>query len=204
MTRQLGPMQTFGERALEDSDCKRKAAVVAVDDTWLLGITGDDYHMVQEEWRLQQILFMGVSLGQSSVFGAWSKPALAELATCAASRVVQPGESLVAQGDSIEDVFVITSGQCKVLRRLAAPAAMVENLEVCVCVCVCVCVGYAGAHAVSMMWRHQTVGGALWMPDTEYEVIRNDDGSTDVAIALRHLGKFVALPAVSSPVVVPY
>ena len=139
MTRQLGPMQTFGERALEDSDCKRKAAVVAVDDTWLLGITGDDYHMVQEEWRLQQILFMGVSLGQSSVFGAWSKPALAELATCAASRVVQPGESLVAQGDSIEDVFVITSGQCKVLRRLAAPAAMVENLEVCVCVCVCVC-----------------------------------------------------------------
>ena len=70
--------------------------------------------------------------------------------------------------------------------------------------CVCVCVGYAGAHAVSMMWRHQTVGGALWMPDTEYEVIRNDDGSTDVAIALRHLGKCVALPAVSSPVVVPY
>jgi len=44
---QLGPMQTFGELALEDSDSKRKAAVVAVDETWLLGITGADYHMVQ-------------------------------------------------------------------------------------------------------------------------------------------------------------
>ena len=128
---QLGPMQTFGERALEDPDCKRKAAVVGVEDTWLLAITGKDYHSVQEEWRTQQIMFISKALSQSTVFGGWSPEAVNELSTHATVRVVQPGEVLVEQEAQIEDVFVVASGQCKAVRRLAVETDVVRSLEVC-------------------------------------------------------------------------
>lgn len=127
---QLGPMQTFGERALEDPDCKRKAAVVGVEDTWLLAITGKDYHIVQQEWRTQQIRFISKALAQSTVFGGWSPDAVSDLSTHATVRVVQPGEVLVEQGAQIEEVFVVASGQCKAVRRLGIETEVVRSLEV--------------------------------------------------------------------------
>ena len=44
---QLGPLQTFGELALDNPDCRRRASVVAAEDCTLVSITADEYILVQ-------------------------------------------------------------------------------------------------------------------------------------------------------------
>eukprot|EP00210_Caulerpa_lentillifera_P004142 g3948.t1 len=126
----LKPGDTFGELALTDPECKRKATIVCVSDCHLLILERDAYlHTIQNELD-KEILPKLAFLRQVLLFEGLSDGDLVQLAQMLTTKNLASGKVVARQGNDVEDILFVLHGAVKGVRGLEIGA--IRQKETCI------------------------------------------------------------------------
>lgn len=125
----LGPMQCFGEMALQSKDARRMAQVAAAENCTLLSVTAESYHRVQAEYQRAVAIQCAEMLAETPYFRNCPRHIIEGLAGTAKREVFAPGEEIIAQGTLPYAVALLAMGSVRVERRLKLPASLVKDID---------------------------------------------------------------------------
>ena len=121
----LGPGELFGELSLLGAGSSRHATVTAVEPLLLLGLHAADCRLALDAHlegrsafeKLADDLLVTKLLKQASPFSTLDGERLRRLATRLERLEVRTGETIIRQGESGEECYVLRSGRVEVLAR---------------------------------------------------------------------------------------
>ena len=96
------PMDTFGEKALEDRDNRRKASIRARTNVELLKIHKDDYHAAMRSWQERNIPRISAFLAKTVLFRRWPLRELEQVSMHVRFHTYGPGQVIIAQHQPIK------------------------------------------------------------------------------------------------------
>ena len=124
----LGPGELFGELSLLEAGSRRQATVTAVEPLLLLGLRAADFRLALDAHpegrsafeKLADDLLVTKLLKQASPFSTLDGERLRRLATRLERLEVRTGETIIRQGESGEECYVLRSGRVEVLAASGA------------------------------------------------------------------------------------
>lgn len=110
---------SFGELALQNAHARRSASVYAQEETTLLCISREDYNLhlrdiQQREWESQMVILRRVTLLDSL-----SGEELTRIIYALKPQSRQRGEKIFSQGDSLDKVRLISTGDVKLMHTMS-------------------------------------------------------------------------------------